>query len=81
MPDDDAPAEATPAADAGTDAAPEASPADALDAVSTELLEQFRAELGDALVEDGVSFGDAVFHRSRLAGLLRQRVEAGDSVI
>jgi alkylation response protein AidB-like acyl-CoA dehydrogenase len=30
---------------------------------------------------DQVSFGDAVLHRSRLAGLLRRRVEAGDSVI
>jgi alkylation response protein AidB-like acyl-CoA dehydrogenase len=30
---------------------------------------------------DQVSFGDATFHRSRLARLLRQRVVAGDSVI
>jgi acyl-CoA dehydrogenase len=30
---------------------------------------------------DQVSFGDAVFHRSRLGGLLRARVEAGTSVI
>ena len=30
---------------------------------------------------DQVSFGDAVFHRDRLAGLLRTRVEAGESVI
>jgi alkylation response protein AidB-like acyl-CoA dehydrogenase len=30
---------------------------------------------------DEVSFGDAVFHRARLAGLLRARVDAGESVI
>ncbi|MEX0663935.1 MAG: acyl-CoA dehydrogenase family protein [Acidimicrobiia bacterium] len=30
---------------------------------------------------DQVTFGDAVFHRERLAGLLRSRVEAGESVI
>jgi alkylation response protein AidB-like acyl-CoA dehydrogenase len=30
---------------------------------------------------DQVSFGDARFHRARLAGLLRSRVEAGESVI
>ncbi len=30
---------------------------------------------------DQVSFGDAAFHRDRLATLLRRRVEAGDSVI
>ena len=30
---------------------------------------------------DEVSFGDAVVHRTRLAALLRARVEAGDSVI
>ena len=30
---------------------------------------------------DQVSFGDAAFHRDRLAGLLRQRVEAGESVV
>ncbi|MDQ1373494.1 MAG: hypothetical protein QOJ09_832, partial [Actinomycetota bacterium] len=30
---------------------------------------------------DQVSFGDAAFHRDRLAGLLRQRVQAGDSVV
>jgi alkylation response protein AidB-like acyl-CoA dehydrogenase len=30
---------------------------------------------------DEVSFGDAVFHRARLAELLRARVDAGDSVI
>jgi alkylation response protein AidB-like acyl-CoA dehydrogenase len=30
---------------------------------------------------DQVSFGDAAFHRDRLATLLRQRVEAGESVI
>jgi alkylation response protein AidB-like acyl-CoA dehydrogenase len=30
---------------------------------------------------DEVSFGDAVFHRARLADLLRARVEAGESVI
>jgi alkylation response protein AidB-like acyl-CoA dehydrogenase len=30
---------------------------------------------------DQVSFGDAVFHRQRLADLLRPRVEAGESVI
>jgi alkylation response protein AidB-like acyl-CoA dehydrogenase len=30
---------------------------------------------------DEVSFGDAVAHRTRLAGLLRARVEAGDSVL
>jgi alkylation response protein AidB-like acyl-CoA dehydrogenase len=30
---------------------------------------------------DEVSFGDAVFHRTRLADLLRRRVEAGESVI
>jgi alkylation response protein AidB-like acyl-CoA dehydrogenase len=30
---------------------------------------------------DEVSFGDAVFHRTRLAALLRARVDAGESVI
>ena len=30
---------------------------------------------------DQVSFGDAVFHRARLAALLRPRVEAGESVV
>ncbi len=30
---------------------------------------------------DQISFGDAAFHRDRLASLLRQRVEAGESVI
>lgn len=30
---------------------------------------------------DQLGFGDATFHRTRLAGLLRQRVEAGESVI
>jgi alkylation response protein AidB-like acyl-CoA dehydrogenase len=30
---------------------------------------------------DQLSFGDASFHRGRLAGLLRPRVEAGESVI
>ncbi len=30
---------------------------------------------------DEVSFGDAVFHRARLATLLRARVDAGESVI
>ena len=30
---------------------------------------------------DAVSFGDAVFHRERLAGLLRARVESGESVV
>jgi alkylation response protein AidB-like acyl-CoA dehydrogenase len=30
---------------------------------------------------DEVSFGDAVFHRARLASLLRARVDAGESVI
>jgi hypothetical protein len=30
---------------------------------------------------DQVSFGDATFHRRRLAGLLRQRVAAGESVV
>ena len=30
---------------------------------------------------DAVSFGDAVFHRERLAGLLRGRVESGESVV
>ena len=30
---------------------------------------------------DQVSFGDAASHRDRLAGLLRQRVEAGESVV
>ena len=30
---------------------------------------------------DQVSFGDAAFHRQRLADLLRPRVEAGESVI
>jgi alkylation response protein AidB-like acyl-CoA dehydrogenase len=30
---------------------------------------------------DQLSFGDAVFHRDRLAGLLRAKVEAGESVI
>jgi alkylation response protein AidB-like acyl-CoA dehydrogenase len=30
---------------------------------------------------DEVSFGDAVYHRTRLAQLLRRRVEAGDSVV
>jgi NADH-quinone oxidoreductase subunit C len=59
MPDDDAPAEAAVAADAEPEA-PEASPADTLDAEAAALLEQFRAELGDAVVEDGVSYGDAV---------------------
>jgi hypothetical protein len=30
---------------------------------------------------DEVSFGDAVFHRTRLARLLRTRVETGGSVL
>jgi alkylation response protein AidB-like acyl-CoA dehydrogenase len=30
---------------------------------------------------DGLTFGDAAFHRDRLARLLRPRVEAGDSVV
>jgi alkylation response protein AidB-like acyl-CoA dehydrogenase len=30
---------------------------------------------------DQVSFGDAAYHRERLAGLLRARVKAGQSVI
>ena len=30
---------------------------------------------------DALSFGDATAHRVRLAGLLRQRIDAGDSVI
>ena len=30
---------------------------------------------------DQLSFGDAVFHRARLAGLLRPKVDAGESVI
>jgi alkylation response protein AidB-like acyl-CoA dehydrogenase len=30
---------------------------------------------------DGLSFGDATFHRARLAGLLRAKVESGQSVI
>ncbi len=30
---------------------------------------------------DGLSFGDAAYHRARLAELLRERVEAGESVI
>jgi acyl-CoA dehydrogenase len=30
---------------------------------------------------DQVSFGDAAAHRERLAGLLRQRVERGESVV
>jgi len=30
---------------------------------------------------DAVSFGDASFHRERLAGLLRGRIEAGESVV
>jgi NADH-quinone oxidoreductase subunit C len=60
MPDDDAPADEAPAADAAADATPEASPADALDAEAAALLEQFRAELGDAVIEDGATFGDAV---------------------
>jgi alkylation response protein AidB-like acyl-CoA dehydrogenase len=30
---------------------------------------------------DGLAFGNAAWHRSRLAGVLRQRVEAGQSVI
>jgi alkylation response protein AidB-like acyl-CoA dehydrogenase len=30
---------------------------------------------------DGISFGDATFHRGRLAGMLRDRVEGGQSVI
>ncbi len=30
---------------------------------------------------DQLSFGDAVFHRERLAGLLRSKVEAGESVV
>jgi NADH-quinone oxidoreductase subunit C len=55
MPDDD-----TAADDAATDAAPEANPADALDAEAAALLAQFRAELGEAVVEEGASFGDAV---------------------
>jgi NADH-quinone oxidoreductase subunit C len=58
MPDDDAPAEETPAA--APDAAPDASPADALDAEAAALLELFRAELGDAVVEHAASYGDAV---------------------
>jgi NADH-quinone oxidoreductase subunit C len=60
MPDDAAAAADASAADAETDAAPEASPADALDAEAAALLEQLRAELGDAVVEDGAIFGDAV---------------------
>ena len=30
---------------------------------------------------DQLSFGDASYHRERLAGLLRPRVEAGEGVI
>jgi alkylation response protein AidB-like acyl-CoA dehydrogenase len=30
---------------------------------------------------DEVSFGNAAFHRERLAGLLRARVDAGESVV
>ena len=30
---------------------------------------------------DQLSFGDAVVHRERLAGLLRPKVDAGESVI
>ena len=30
---------------------------------------------------DQLSFGDAAFHRERLAALLRPRVEAGESII
>jgi NADH-quinone oxidoreductase subunit C len=60
MPDDDAPAADAETDDAAADAAPEASPADALDPEAAALLEQFRAELGDAVVEDGACFGDAV---------------------
>jgi hypothetical protein len=30
---------------------------------------------------DQVLFGDAAYHRERLAGLLRPRVEAGESVV
>jgi alkylation response protein AidB-like acyl-CoA dehydrogenase len=30
---------------------------------------------------DGLAFGDATFHRARLAGLLRARVESGESVL
>jgi alkylation response protein AidB-like acyl-CoA dehydrogenase len=30
---------------------------------------------------DGLAFGDATFHRARLASLLRARVEAGESVV
>jgi len=30
---------------------------------------------------DALAFGDAVFHRTRLAGLLRERVQAGGSVV
>ncbi len=58
MPDDDATPDAEP--DAAPEAAPEASPADALDAEAAALLERFRAELGDAVIDDGASYGDAV---------------------
>jgi hypothetical protein len=30
---------------------------------------------------DQVSFGDAAFHRERLASLLRSRIESGGSVV
>jgi NADH-quinone oxidoreductase subunit C len=60
---DDATTDDAPAADAetaATDAAPAANPAETLDATAAALLDQFRAELGDAVVEDGACFGDAV---------------------
>jgi alkylation response protein AidB-like acyl-CoA dehydrogenase len=30
---------------------------------------------------DQISFGDAAFHRERLAGLLRSRIAAGESIV
>src|SRR5689334_18613788 len=66
MPDDEAPADAesgaAPTDDTPSQAAAEAasSAADALDTEAAELLDQFRGEVGDAVVEHGASFGDAV---------------------
>jgi NADH-quinone oxidoreductase subunit C len=64
MPDDDAPVEDAPAGDApaapAAEAEPEANPAEALDPASAALLEQFRAELGDAVIEHAATYGDAV---------------------
>jgi NADH-quinone oxidoreductase subunit C len=54
MPDDDAPTDAPAEADADT------APTDALDASAADLLARLEAELGDAVIEHGVSFGDAV---------------------